>query len=128
MLGLNIKICSVKNGGTKANGKKRKFRKKRFREKFFKKPVKIRKKQKKFFVYRIILFHFSLKSGIITVYGENRREKRKIKTQRRKIMAEILQNPTNFIEQIINEDIESGKVKEIQTRFPPEPNGYCYPF
>lgn len=32
----------------------------------------------------------------------------------------------NFIEQIINEDIESGKVTAIQTRFPPEPNGYLH--
>ena len=33
---------------------------------------------------------------------------------------------TNFIEKIINEDITSGKVTEIQTRFPPEPNGYLH--
>ncbi len=33
---------------------------------------------------------------------------------------------TNFIEQIINDEIESGKVSAIQTRFPPEPNGYLH--
>ncbi len=33
---------------------------------------------------------------------------------------------TNFIEKIINEDITAGKVSEIQTRFPPEPNGYLH--
>lgn len=33
---------------------------------------------------------------------------------------------TNFIEQIINEDIDEGRVTAIQTRFPPEPNGYLH--
>lgn len=32
----------------------------------------------------------------------------------------------NFIEQIIENDIASGKHKEIYTRFPPEPNGYLH--
>lgn len=33
---------------------------------------------------------------------------------------------TNFIEQIINEDIEAGRIQAVQTRFPPEPNGYLH--
>ena len=33
---------------------------------------------------------------------------------------------TNFIKQIIDKDLESGKVKAIKTRFPPEPNGYFH--
>jgi glutaminyl-tRNA synthetase len=34
--------------------------------------------------------------------------------------------PTNFIRQIIDSDLASGKHTTIHTRFPPEPNGYLH--
>ncbi|MBG7600984.1 MAG: glutamine--tRNA ligase/YqeY domain fusion protein [Gammaproteobacteria bacterium] len=36
------------------------------------------------------------------------------------------QKPTNFIRQIIDADLASGKHSSIATRFPPEPNGYLH--
>ncbi len=40
-------------------------------------------------------------------------------------MSEI-NKPLNFIEKIIEEDLKTGKITKIQTRFPPEPNGYLH--
>ncbi|WP_027712738.1 glutamine--tRNA ligase [Dickeya chrysanthemi] len=41
-------------------------------------------------------------------------------------MSEAEARPTNFIRQIIDEDLATGKHDNIQTRFPPEPNGYLH--
>lgn len=41
-------------------------------------------------------------------------------------MSEAVEKSLNFIEHIVEEDLQSGKHEAIHTRFPPEPNGYLH--
>jgi glutaminyl-tRNA synthetase len=42
------------------------------------------------------------------------------------VRLETKTSSSNFIKNIVIEDLASGKVKEVITRFPPEPNGYLH--
>jgi len=39
---------------------------------------------------------------------------------------ELASNPSNFIREAIEEDLKNGRFDHVQTRFPPEPNGYLH--
>ena len=41
-------------------------------------------------------------------------------------MTTETERPSDFIRDIIAEDLRTGKYKQIITRFPPEPNGYLH--
>lgn len=67
---------------------------------------------------KIVILHFACFCNIL--------ENRQWEVTDKLIMEEEKVKPSNFIEEIINEDLRNGVYTKVHTRFPPEPNGYLH--